>query len=363
MNSKADNKYSTLVAFFKNETGWNKARVKFFVSLICALCKVQSVSFVKLSQGIDGQANQDSNLRRIQRFFSEFNIDNDLIAKIIFALLPEKPPYSLSMDITNWKFGKTDINILVISVCYQGVGIPFLWKMLPKRGNSNYEERIQILNKYIQLFGKQSINGIMADREFIGHKWFEELIFERIPFYIRIKENLWINIPQKGAIKAFRLFNHLKVNQAYQYPKIVCLAGQWIYLTGMKIFDKETGKVEFLIIASYKNDHDVLAHYKERWQIETMFRAMKTSGFNIEVTHLSDLERISKLISVISVAFIWAYKVGVNKHRTIKPIKIKKHGRKQYSFFKYGLLEIAHSLFKSIDYKLFNNCAQILSCT
>jgi hypothetical protein len=131
----------------------------------------------------------------------------------------------------------------------------------------------------------------------------------------------------------------------------------------MKIFDKETGKVEFLIIASYKNDHDVLAHYKERWQIETMFRAMKTSGFNIEVTHLSDLERISKLISVVSVAFIWAYKVGVNKHRTIKPIKIKKHGRKQYSFFKYGLLEIAHSLFKSIDYKLFNNCVQILSCT
>jgi len=225
MNSKADNKYSTLVAFFKNETGWNKARVKFFVSLICALCKVQSVSFVKLSQGIDGQANQDSNLRRIQRFFAEFNIDNDLIAKIIFALLPEKPPYSLSMDRTNWKFGKIDINILVISVCYQGVGIPILWKMLPKRGNSNYEERIQILNKYIQLFGKQSINGIMADREFIGHKWFEELIFERIPFYIRIKENLWIDIPQKGAIKAFRLFNHLKLIRRINIPKLYVLQG------------------------------------------------------------------------------------------------------------------------------------------
>jgi len=53
----------------------------------------------------------------------------------------------------------------------------------------------------------------------------------------------------------------------------------------------------------------------------------------------------------------------VNKHKTIKPIKVKKHGRKQYSFFKYGLLEIAHSLFKSIDYMPLNKCAQILSCT
>jgi len=80
MNPKAEDKYSALVSFFKKETGWNKARVKFFVSLICALCKTQTVSFVRLSQAIEGPSYQESKLRRLQRFFAQFVIDNDLIA-------------------------------------------------------------------------------------------------------------------------------------------------------------------------------------------------------------------------------------------------------------------------------------------
>lgn len=44
------------------------------------------------------------------------------------------------MDRINWKFGKIDINILMISVCYKGVGILLIWKFLFKKGNLNREE-------------------------------------------------------------------------------------------------------------------------------------------------------------------------------------------------------------------------------
>lgn len=363
MNSKADDKYNTLVTFFKDETGWNKARVKFFSLLICALCKIQTVSFVRLSQGIDGESDRESKLRRIQRFFAGFTIDNDLIAKLIYALLPEKPPYNLSLDRTNWMFGRVDINILMISVCYKGVAIPLLWKMLPKKGNSNSDERKELFDRYIALFGENSIAGLMADREFIGKDWFEYLIFKQILFCIRIKENLWIDVPRRGLVKAFCLFNHLKINESAQYPKIVCIAGNWVYLTGIKTYNKETHKVEFVIIASYKKTDDVLKNYKDRWQIETMFKAMKTSGFNIEDTHLTDLERISKLMALVSIAFVWAYKVGINKHLKIKPILIKKHGRKQYSFIKYGLLHIAHILMNQNNNMELMGLFKFLSCT
>ena len=102
---------------------------------------MQTVSFVKLAQGFEGQVSYESNHRRIQRFFAEFIIDRYLLARLIFSLLPSKPPYRFSLDRTNWKFGKTDINILMLSVCYQGVAIPLLWKMLSKRRNSNASER------------------------------------------------------------------------------------------------------------------------------------------------------------------------------------------------------------------------------
>ena len=99
MNSKVTDKYSELIEIFDQKTGCHKAHVKFFVSFICAMCKLQTVSFVKFSQGLEDTASQESNLRRIQRFFAQYVIDFNLIAKIIFGLLPKEPPYQLSTDI------------------------------------------------------------------------------------------------------------------------------------------------------------------------------------------------------------------------------------------------------------------------
>ena len=57
MTNKALNKSNELVDIFQSRLGWNKARVKFFVSFIIALCKVQTVCFNNLAQGFDGKAN------------------------------------------------------------------------------------------------------------------------------------------------------------------------------------------------------------------------------------------------------------------------------------------------------------------
>ena len=331
----------------KEKTNWNLARVKFLVAFITTVCKLQTVNFTKLAQGLGGATQIDSNLRKIQRFFAEFLIDGDLIAKMIFSLLPGQAPYRLCLDRTNWKFGTTDINILTISICYNGVSIPLLWTMLAKRGNSNQQERTDLINRYIGLFGVQSIENILADREFIGDQWIADLIALKVRFYFRIKENMWVNVPHSGLKKAFWLFNALALHGAMHYRQIVKLGTQWVYLSGIKTINRD-GKIEFVIIATYSYDPETLTVYRDRWQIETMFRALKTSGFNLEDTHLRDLERISRLLSLLCIAFIWAYLTGINRHKNIKPIKIKKHGRKAYSFFKYGLIFIAHALLCSI---------------
>ena len=54
------------------------------------------------------------------------------------------------------------------------------------------------------------------------------------------------------------------------------------------------GAPEFQIIVSYNKPEDACALYRDRWQLETSFKALKSSGFNIEDTHLTDLERLKK---------------------------------------------------------------------
>ena len=122
-------------------------------------------------------------------------------------------------------------------------------------------------------------------------------------------------------------------------------------------------KEEFLIIASYDNQQFAIDDYRKRWFIETLFKAMKSSGFNLEVTHMYKLERITKLISLMAIAFLWAYKTGVYIHRNIKTIRIKKHQRRKYSVFKYGLVFLANLLLNNCSYREIQLWIKVLSCT
>ena len=196
-DSKVSYKSSDLTSVLVGHFGksMNLARIKFLSLFICALCKVQVVCFEKLACGFENNCDSASSLRRIQRFMADYSLDKDLIARLIFALLPHDPPYSIAIDRTNWKFGQTDINILVLAIVYKGVAFPILFKLMPKRGNSHTKERIQIVNHYIRLFGKQTIQYLVADREFVGEHWIDYLNFNRIEYHIRIRDNFWVLNP------------------------------------------------------------------------------------------------------------------------------------------------------------------------
>ena len=361
---KVSNKSSDLTPVLSNYFGksLNLARVKFISLFICSLCKVQTVGFEKLASGFENSCDKDSSLRRIQRFMADYPLDKDIIARLIYALLPHQPPYTIAIDRTNWKFGQIDINALVLAIVYKGVAFPILFHLMPKRGNSNTKERIQIVNRYIKLFGKQTIHYLVADREFVGEHWIKYLNFNRIEYHIRIRENFWaINPKTNKKFKASWLFENLKLNETKVLHSIYYVNNQKCYLSGSKIKNKE-GKPEVQIIISFCKPEIAEKIYKERWQIETAFRALKTSGFNIEDTHLQDIERIEKLFALVIIAFTWAYIVGVYLHENVKPIRVLNNGRKAKSFFKYGLSFIASILlnpyFQS-DIDIFN----FLSCT
>jgi len=67
---------------------------------VLALCKVQTVGFEKLANAFDSKAQATSSLRRIQRFIALYVLDSDLIAKLIFGLLPKKEGLTVSAPAT-----------------------------------------------------------------------------------------------------------------------------------------------------------------------------------------------------------------------------------------------------------------------
>ncbi len=77
------------------------------------------------------------------------------------------------------------------------------------------------------------------------------------------------------------------------------------------------GKVNFLIIVSYDKLDRAFLNYKDRCQIETCFKAMKTSGGDIEKAHLKDIQWVENLVLFIMIAFVWYCKIGIYLHRKL----------------------------------------------
>lgn len=362
--AKKQIKYKELVSFFQEESNFHLGRVKCISLFIVAILKVQTVNFSRISEAFDNQVQLGSNLRRIQRFFAEVSFPMALVAPILFKLLPaDLKEYHLSLDRTNWKFGSLNINILVLGINYEGLCFPILWRFLGnKRGNSSQSERQELLAQYLELFGVEHIDSLSADREFIGQEWIAFLASHKIPFYIRLRKNLELYIPGKGYVKAFWLVNSMKKDHLYQKQKIVKLANTWGYYSAVKFINRN-GKLDYLIIFSYQLDQKVLEIYQHRWQIEHFFKALKSSGFNIEDTHLKAYKRLHKLMVLLAFAFYWAYKVGDYKNKNIRKIKIKKHRRRAQSVFKYGLQAIAQALFLNMKKEINKFTKVFLSCT
>jgi len=166
---------------------------------------------------------------------------------------------------------------------------------------------------------------------------------------------------KQAEISVFWLFNNLKMKEFYHYPKIVRLHGQDCYLSGSKTIDRE-GKMEFLFIVSFNKPELATVSYKKRWQVETLFRALKSSGFNIESTHVTDLERLERLFLLTMIAFVWCYKIGDFIDENIEKISVKKHGRRAVSVFKYGLDYLSKFLMTNFNI-LEINIFKFLSCT
>jgi hypothetical protein len=347
------NHISELSDILNESFQWNKTRITFFALMLIALITTRTVNWSKLANAIASDADKKSRYRRIQRFFAHFNIDYDMIAAFIFKLffIPEGKWY-LTMDRTNWMWGEADINILTLAVVFKGIAIPVYWELLDnKGGNSNTKQRICIVQKFIDKFGKDCIAGLLADREFIGHDWFKWLKNERIPFVIRIKNNLLTTNSRGKTVPVKDLFRGMKPTEERVLWNKRSIMGQCVYVSGLKM---PSGEV--LIVATDMLSAFAIKTYALRWEIETLFSCLKERGFNVEDTNVINQERIKKLLALLAIAFCWAHKTGEWRHEQ-KTVKIKTHGRPEVSIFRYGLDYINDILVNFIfKNNLFESC-------
>ena len=170
-----------------------RTRHETLVWLVTLIIQTGTVSLWRLAGHVDTRAKTLSVHRRFERFFQYVRLDDGCVARLLVHIMGlSGKPWHLALDRTNWKFGRCHINILMRGIIHEKIGIPLFWMVLNKAGNSNAEERTDLMAKLNNGFPGQPIATLSGDREFIGERWMRWLHERGIPFVLRLKENMFI---------------------------------------------------------------------------------------------------------------------------------------------------------------------------
>ena len=93
----------------------HKSRQEFLCLMLEGIIKSRSVIFSEIADKIESSSKVESIERRIQSFFKDVSIDNGQLI-LFFLSFVHHDQLTLSIDRTEWDFGKTQINVLCVVV-------------------------------------------------------------------------------------------------------------------------------------------------------------------------------------------------------------------------------------------------------
>jgi hypothetical protein len=223
---------SPLERVLQQNVTWNRARINFPAKFLIALIEVRTVNLPELANVFAGSTKPESHYKRIQRFLRFFELPFRELAVFVARLVKVPSPWVITLDRTDWYSGQTPLNVMVLGIAHKGAAFPVLWRVLEKKGCSDTQERIALVDEFLDLFGAKAIRYLCADREFIGKEWFSYLVAKQIDFRIRVRHNTQLTTRRGAKVAARRLFANRRTGHAVELAGARRLWGQEVMSAG-----------------------------------------------------------------------------------------------------------------------------------
>lgn len=329
------NHLDTFTAYLKERLPHRRIdSLRCVAEVLFGIIQSESTLHRKIAHEIDRpNATIESTIRMVARVFHDAGLSQQDVLDVLLPLLPEGK-LTMVIDRTCWKYGQTDLNLLVLAVVVGDLALPLAWTVLDHGGNSNSRTRMFLVGMLLRRIPAKRWAVLVADREFIGQEWFNFLRWKGIKRCIRIRENILID--EEQARNYFQDVQPGKVRGLFEKAWI---SGSWMQVVATR---SPTG--ERILVASDLPIWDTLRVYRLRWTIESTFSAFKTRGLNLEQTHMTAPDRLSRLFGLLCVALAWITRIGVEETQH-KPIRrMRKKNRPAMSRARYGAQELGRAL-------------------
>ena len=350
MQRKEEEVYDGIQAHFSCDQG----RIKFISHLLVALLKLTNCSLSEWSRAISQPTQRASRYKRLQGFVGQFRFSSRLYAQLVWSLYGQQAKVILTLDRTDYQMRGEWIQVLMLGIAHQGISIPLLWHTRNRQGNAAASSRAALLSalqRWLPGKAHQQIY-LTADREFIGADICQAGL---IPI-IGIRANAIIT--HQGKKQPARALFECEHWRKLRKPRLVYQ--QRLYRAGLKLPDND-----YLILVSDRYLPNIASIYAQRWQVETLFGALKSRGFQWEQCRLSQHQRVHTMLFLLAITLIWAIRTGewlIRQGQAIpvKKLKTGKMYRNLLSIFRHGLDQLQDL---ALNQAHFHNLSQLLSRT
>jgi hypothetical protein len=267
----------------------------------------------------------DTNVKaqRVRRFLSTPKISPQRVLPVFLHLLrplfQALPELILSMDRTTWKKRRRHVNILMVSVYFEGRAIPLFWTVWDQGGSSSYAQWTAVLSPVITALQQQAWCAeipiiVVADREFASPRlaqWLKQTY--HIDSVLRLKRSVYL-CDENHSIQLAALLEHFPQGTTRQYRHVtVTKANEFV--VNVTISWGAQYDDPLMVVATSEGAEQAVRTYEKRFGIEPMFKDQKSNAFDIEGTKVTAPKRIETLLILMALAHIFCTSEGARKER------------------------------------------------
>ena len=260
----------------------------------------RSVNLSALCIHLPGDTTHDAKKRRAERACRDPQLTEEVFLSLLLCLLPVGK-LLLTLDRTTWQRGEAPLNLLVLGVVLHGYTLPLVWTALEHDGNSSTDVCLDLVRRLLKALPARRWKGLVADREFIGGKWFAFLKKQRIRRAVRIRRDAVVD-----GLRIDEWFGELETSAFHCLFEKAQVYGEW-----MRVVATRSPDGDLVVIATDFGVWETWKLYRQRWSIECTFGSLKTRGFDLERTGITQPARLDRLFNLVILAWVGCLRIGV----------------------------------------------------
>jgi hypothetical protein len=308
--------------------------------LISGIVGSQHTHLDKVAAQVPDGAKPASRTKRFARWLANDTISSSIyyvpFAEVLLASLAQRP---LVLVLDGSAVGRGCV-ALMLSVLYRGRALPVTWIVAEgAKGHFAEQVHLELLAQLLPLLPSQAKVVLLGDGEFDGLQVQQVLAAQGWTYVCRTASNLPIRVADERCALSD-----------------LAAPGQVVSVIADGFTNQDYGPVTVLawweggaakpiyLVTNLELAEEACQWYRKRFHIETFFSDQKSRGFHIHKSHISNPERLFRLLMAACLAYLWVVYLGTLAHVEGWVAIIHRTERCDLSLFQLGLRLLEHFL-------------------